>query len=181
MQRIRDSVEDIMASQSPLKDLKSIVVSVTYAVSYKREFQGATERELLQKAVTKLRGAGLNVTTEPEFIRKVNADMQAALNWNGKDPLPERKDLPMLTQEISTYKWVDNSTVVTISTRLSESGYLARAPRGKRLITSWTAPLIYTAIVENNDLHNHLASTSAEQITDFLNDWRKQQEVAYPN
>lgn len=177
LHRITEAAENLIASETPLKNLKSLTIAITYAISYKRQFQGPIESELLQKAVSKLHSAGLKVTTEPEFIKQANADLQAALHWDGKTPLPEREDVPMLIQEISTSRWVDNTTVVTISTRLSESGYLVRNPKGKRSVTSWTAPLISTAVVENGDLQSHLVTASAEQIADFVEDWKKQQKL----
>ncbi|CAN5441009.1 hypothetical protein BH10CYA1_BH10CYA1_62220 [soil metagenome] len=176
LQSVKESISDLVDTATPLKGLKSIILAVTYLKDYKPEKPSLYESEILKTSTSKLRAAGFKVQTEPENIKMMDARMKAVTEWDGKSPLnsPDPEDAPMLVQSISAFKWIDNTTVVTTNTYLSETGYLARAPKAKRLVTSWTTLDIDTEVVDNVDLQAHLLKVTSEQINYFIRDWSTQ-------
>lgn len=173
---LREAGQDLADTATPLKGLKSVILAVTYSKDYKPARPNHVEEELLKASTIKLRAAGIRVQTETENIKMMNARMQAALNWDGRAPLnaPEPEDAPMLVQSISAFKWINDTTIVTTNTYLSEKGFLARAPRAKRLVTSWTVFDINTDVVDNPDLQMHCLKVTNDQLDDFIRDWTRQ-------
>lgn len=159
--------------EAQLKGVKTVTLALDYLQDYKKGVR-PSESQIMQPISRKLRMAGLKVVPFEEITNAQDEYFKALTNNENPIRPDILQDMPLIQQEIKTFKWVNNSTVVSIQTLVFEDAVLKRDMSVKQSVVTWKNREIETDVVENRDLSTHILKVSMDQIDKLLDDWLRQ-------
>lgn len=172
-QAVLDQVDGSHIGDDQLKGIKTVTLALHYLQNWKKGVS-PSEFEILRPITLKLRMAGLKVVPFDERVAAQKLYIDSLAKGQQSVETDAMADMPLIQQEIQTYKWVDNTTVVSIETLLFDDAILARDMSVKRSVVTWRTDDINTEVVDNANLRAHILKISMEQIDTLLSAWLKQ-------